>query len=161
MRVVPTHGTLHGGTHDNLVACPPEPFLEVDEDEGNYLIRLGVAKVYVEGQEANVAKVTVFEAGDRPVEQASVGAEGAASGEEASAAASEATSDREDGEQAERLKDVAEHIELLEPDDFVKTGDRAGKPKVAALVEATGFADLTAEEVDAAFAIHQAQKAEA
>ena len=46
-------------------------------------------------------------------------------------------------------------IIILDDDDFVKTGVRAGKPKVASLAGGLGY-EVTAEEVDAAFALKDA-----
>ncbi len=54
----------------------------------------------------------------------------------------------------DRTQDIIAAIELIGEDDYVKTGDRAGRPKVAA-VEAVFGSDLTADEVDAAFAVRE------
>jgi hypothetical protein len=44
----------------------------------------------------------------------------------------------------------------MEADDLVKTGDRAGKPKVSAMEAATGLTDIHANEIDAAIAAKDA-----
>lgn len=197
MRLVPTEGIFWDDDADKR--CPPIPFFEIEDAEAESLLMRGLAKVYVEGSaavavptlelnnpDATPAGVVVAEAPPATAapEQASVGAEGAASGEAAPAAASEATSadgggpeteaevEDDDGsldphgaapadtpEENAKLQDVADHIELLTADDFVKTGPRTGRPKVSPLAAALGRDDLTAEEVDAAFALHEAKSA--
>lgn len=50
-----------------------------------------------------------------------------------------------------RIAEILEAIDLLEADDFVKTGDRAGRPKVKPVVDVLGY-DVSAHEIDTAFA---------
>lgn len=58
---------------------------------------------------------------------------------------------------AERKQTIADALELLEPEHLVKTGPRAGRPKVKAVEEISGINDLTPEEIDAVAAAKDAE----
>ena len=147
MRVRGKGATLHGaeGRH------PPQlPYIELDDAEALALIARGVAVSVDElaaAPEPSVAPepaiVPVVEV--PPVQEPE--------------AEIEPEVVQEVGEKTEpatsRLDEIVEAIELLGEDDFVKTGPRAGKPKVAPLAGVLGF-EITAEEVDAAFALKDA-----
>lgn len=55
---------------------------------------------------------------------------------------------------AERAQHIADALDLVEDEHLETEGDRAGKPKLSAIAEITGF-DVTAEEVDAALALKE------
>lgn len=69
-----------------------------------------------------------------------------------------------DADEAARLAavehpaDLMEAFELLEADDFVKTGDRTGRPKQSA-IKAILDRDVTVEEIDGAWAAKSAPAA--
>lgn len=50
---------------------------------------------------------------------------------------------------ANRAQAITDAIELLEDEHRVKTGPRAGLPKVSAIEEITGLSNVTADEIDA------------
>lgn len=122
---------------------PPLPFVELADDEARSLIAAGVAKAYVEGEEVEEAVPFV-----PPQPEAPLILDAPVVVQEPAVQPPAATTERQDT--------LLEHFELLASDDFVSTGPRAGKPKVSVVKDSTGFDDLTAEEVDAAFALKEA-----
>lgn len=121
---------------------PPEPFVDLPDDEALSLIAAGVAKAYVEGE------VTEEVAFVPPQPEAPLILDATPVVQEPAVESPAAATDRQ--------ATLIEHFELLSDDDYVATGPRAGKPKVSVMKESTGFDDLTAEEVDAAFALREA-----
>lgn len=153
------------------VSSPPEPCIEVSDDEGAALIGRGLAvDVDTEGGEAPVAGLAEPEtpsaaepeeaAEEAPAESPSAEpAETPAEDASASDAAPEASAESAPEAEASgetpaptRAEIISEVFDILEPDDLVKTGERAGRPKVSAIEAATGFDDVTADEVDALWA---------
>lgn len=133
---------------------PPLPFVDLPDDEAISLIKAGIAKAFVEGEEVEVEvaftppepePVLVLDAPREGENPAQVVVQEPAQEPPAAAV-----------EPIDRQATLIEHFELLSPDDFVSTGPRAGKPKVSVMKDSTGFEDLTAEEVDAAFALKEA-----
>jgi hypothetical protein len=148
MRITPTHGVLHGPEG----ICPPLPYLVVDDNEGLLLIERGLVNEFIEQGELHLPPEhdTADGAGNHPevvAETPSVGVAEAGSGGAATAVTSEPVLPAN-----ERLHEIAEHIHLLEPDDYVKTGARAGKPKLDVLKAVLGY-DITSDEVDQALAL--------
>lgn len=163
------------GKNTSLVGAeghsPPLPFIEVEDAHANRLIALGWAKEYVEGEaEVREPDITLeapalpepepeadepaapVEAKAEPSEsEASPSSVGVADGE-ASAAAGESQAEAEADPAAERLREIADHIHLLTDDDLVKSGARAGKPKLDVLSGALGY-PVSADDVDAALAL--------
>lgn len=160
MRLSPKNCTLTGAEGSS----PPLPFIEVDDAEGAALVAIGVATIY--GNDGQTAvepptpvvsdpgpdavdiepDVTAAELGvnaEPEPDEPSVGAEQPAAGESSDEPAA--------AELTERQAAIAEVFDILEAGDLVKTGARAGKPKVSAIEAATGLADVTADEVDALF----------
>jgi hypothetical protein len=145
---------------------PPLPFITVDADEGRALIAQKLAAEVTGGDEAaDAAEAAAREAAEREAaEAAEREAREAAEREAAEAAAREAAERAAaagpnvsgDGEgkglDLERASTIAEALDLVEADGLVKTGDRKGRPKVEAIEEITGLADVTAAEIDAAIA---------
>lgn len=140
---------------------PPLPYIEVDAEAGRDLIARGVAED-VDGlavDEEIVESVSppkdTFD-GQPPAPAGEPPAQGPEAQIEPEAA-------EEAGEKTvptpSRIEEIAEAIELLDEEDFVKTGPRAGKPKAAPLAGVLGF-EVTAEEVDAAFALKKAGQGE-
>jgi hypothetical protein len=155
MRVRGKGATLDAGEG---LRSPPLPYLDLDETEALALIGIGLAEAVEDEDEVPAAEpepepvvepvvepepVTEPE----PVEQASVGADGGASQESEASA-----SDSNPPTNTERQAAIAEVFEILADDDLVKTGPRAGHPKVSAIEAATGLTGITAEEVDALWA---------
>lgn len=145
MRVRGEKCVLDGGEGKK---SPPLPFVDLPEDEALALIASGAAKAYFEAGEEVTEEVT-----PEPVVEPAVVQEPAI---EPPAATEEPVVEEPVVDTVDRQATLIEHFELLSDEDFVKTGPRAGKPKVDVLKESTGFADLTAEEVDAAFALKDA-----
>lgn len=168
MRVRGKGATLIAGEE---LRSPPLPFLDLDDTEALALIGIGVAEEVKEDGSSleqpepdhvvidtpagdsgdsgtNPAPaVEGAPAADAVADEASVGADGGASQEpEASATGSTPSADASASERQVNIRDM---FELLDANDLVKTGARAGKPKVSAIEEATGFTDVTAEEIDA------------
>lgn len=150
MRVRGKGAVLIGTGEEGEVRSPPEPYIEVSEDEGRALIGLGIAEE-VDG-EASVAGLAepeplsaaaVEPAPAEPAPPAETSTEGA----EPSAAG-----DIEPAAPTERQDAISEVFEILDADDLVKTGERAGRPKVSAIEAATGFDDVTVAEIDALWA---------
>lgn len=146
MRVRGRGAVLHGAEG----ATPPLPYIELDDAEAQTLIALGYAEAVDElaaAPEPSVAPepviVPVVEVAPVQEPEPEIEPEVVQEPAEKSPAA------------PSRLDDIIEAIELLDEDDFVKTGVRAGKPKVAPLAGVLGF-EVTAEEVDAAFALKDA-----
>lgn len=51
---------------------------------------------------------------------------------------------------------IGDALDLVEGDGLVKSGERTGKPKVAAIEDITGLSDVTTQEIDAAIAAKDA-----
>lgn len=124
---------------------PPLPYIEVDDNEAKALIGLGVAE-RVEPDEAVAAETPEPEVVETPEPEPVEVDEVVQEPDEESPAATDPT--EADPDEA-RKADLNEAFELLGDEDFVKTGARAGRPKIASLEAATGFSDLTVDEVDA------------
>jgi hypothetical protein len=146
MRVRGKGVVIHGAEG----ATPPLPYIELDDSEALALIARGVAVAVDElaaAPELSVAPepVIVPAAEVAPVQEPEPQTE------------PEVVQEPAEKPQAAtpRLEEIAEAIELLDDDDFVKTGARAGKPKVAPLASVLGY-EVTADEVDAAFALKDA-----
>jgi hypothetical protein len=60
-------------------------------------------------------------------------------------------------EGATRRQAIADAIDLLDDDGFVKTGERAGRPKVKAVADVLDDPNVTAEEIDAVFAERESE----
>jgi hypothetical protein len=151
----------HGG-----LQSPPEPFIEVSEDEGRALIGLGVAEevdvVFVEKtDETEAAEKVDGEASDaglaEPVTPSAAEETPPAETLEPAPPAEAEIADQGQPlegtndapvEPAERDAAILEAFEILADADMVKTGEREGRPKVKAIEDATGFDDVTVEEVD-------------
>jgi hypothetical protein len=58
------------------------------------------------------------------------------------------------GGASERVVEIMHAIDLVPDDEYVKTGPRAGKPKLAPLEDVLGYS-VTADEVDAALELHR------
>jgi hypothetical protein len=146
---------------------PPLPFITVSEDEGLALIGTGVAVQVSDDAEApadvsdvtlaafdgtvqSVGDTTVF--GPTPTEPEPEIVEDVVQepAEETPAATPEPEPElpTEPEVITDRNADLAEAFEILGEDDLVKTGARAGRPKITSLEAATGFKDLTVNEVD-------------
>ena len=143
MRVRGRGAVLHGAEG----ATPPLPYIELDDEEALALIARGVAEAVdelVAAPEPSTASepviVPVVEVA--PVQEPEPQTEPEVVQEPAD----------ETPAATPRLEEIAEAIDILDDDDFVKTGVRAGKPKVASLAGVLGY-EVTAEEVDAAFAL--------
>ena len=143
MRVRGKGVVLHGAEG----ATPPLPYIELDDAEALALIAKGVAVAVDElaaAPEPSVAPEPVIvpavevQLAPEPVVQPEPEVVQEPANEPPAASA--------------RLLEIVEAIEILDDDDFVKTGARAGKPKVAPLAGVLGY-EVTAEEVDAAFAL--------
>jgi len=140
------------------VKSPPAPFIELEDGEALALIGLGVAE-RVEGELPAAENHP-----EAPAPEPEPETDPAASAEDAEEAPAEppappaGNSDEEpanlahDQEPTEREQTITDAFELLAGDDLVKTGERAGRPKVSAIEDATGFKDVTADEVDALWA---------
>lgn len=140
MRVRGKGATLTSGEGSS----PPLPFITVSDDEGRALIRLGVAEA-VDGEPAEEV--------EPDAEPALVQAP---AGEPAADAVVEPAADQPPAEADKRRAEIVEAIELLDPEaDYVKTGDRAGRPKVKSVEEILGY-DVTMAEVDEALASREA-----
>lgn len=166
------------GKNTSLVGAegesPPLPFIEVDADEAQGLIERGYAtevhestasvvvdEVVVEPEaeqpEAPVEAAKVAEPSEPAAEQASVGvtvedAPAAAGESQAAAGADSPVEATEDEKATARLREIADHIHLLTDDDMVKSGARAGKPKLDVLATSLGY-PVTTDDVDAALAL--------
>ena len=151
MRVRGKGAIIRGGG----LSSPPAPFIEISEDEGRALIGMGVA-------------VEVFDEDAAPAPAPAPEPEPESAPEPAPAPAPEpepapapanpgegGTEPSAGGEVAPRDAQISEVFEILEADDLVKTGDRAGHPKVSAIEAATGLNDVTAAEVDALWAARE------
>lgn len=178
MRIVGKGAVIHGPEGHS----PPLAWVTVDEDEGNRLIALKVAarvhrdddaepQVFVD--DGAVPAWALSEAGSLEdfdiLERLAVdGAyapwfaaylernapelpEGAGSEEPEREGADGGEGDALPAEPDPRQVEITDAIDLLEPADFVKSGARAGLPKLDALKGVLGY-DVTAEEVDVAFA---------
>lgn len=161
---------------------PPKPFIEVDENTARSLIGTGVAILFA-GQVLAIEQAEdapAAEAGGDESEPAPESRGGGDSGDPAApdttpvigpndgalppeTAADPNASGDPDGDKggdeaaAERRQTIAEALELLEAEHFVKTGARAGKPKLSAMEEITGLRDLTVAEIDAVFGAQAAE----
>lgn len=160
---------------------PPLPFIEVDADEGDRLVALGYA-TDLDNPEKVEPKFELIEEPAAPTAEEPEAAEPAAPAEvskeaspsepaaappsvgvtdgESSAAARLSPAAAEDDPAAPdaattRLREIADHIHLLTDDDLVKTGARAGKPKLDILATSLGY-PVTSDEVDAALAMDPA-----
>lgn len=155
MRVRGKGATLHGAEG----ASPPLPYIEVGDEEAAHLIRIGVA---TSAEDEPVVQEPAQEPPATTEPETVAEPEPVATEPEAVVQPEPAVTDPEPevvvDPAAARLADIAEAIELLDTEDFVKTGPRAGKPKVKPLEDVLGV-DLTAEEVDAAFALREAASA--
>lgn len=136
---------------------PPLPFIEVTEEEGLSLIGLGVAEEAHgaadvaapaaepesagEASDAGLAEPAPAEPGASSVDSLAEVVTPPADATSADEAPSgNAASDRDEA--------ILEAFELLTDEDLVKTGERAGRPRVSAIEEATGFTDVSVEELD-------------
>ena len=108
-------------------------------------------------QEANVAAAAAAQREAAQVAQEEAAARLAAQGAVQPAAnpGEGGTEPSAGGEVTPREAQISEVFEILEADDLVKTGDRAGHPKVSAIEAATGLNDVTAAEVDALWAARE------
>lgn len=157
---------------------PPLPFVTVPTEEGDSLIALKLAiafngdapepEVDAEAEAAALAAAEA-EAAEAAAEdalreeaEAELAALNAAEAEAARVAA-EAEANANTGEggdtnpgegdaAAERATTISDALDLVEEAGLVKTGERAGKPKVSAIEDITGLKDVTADEIDAAIA---------
>lgn len=159
MRIVPVTGILVGGEGE----CPPLPFITVDDAEGRALIERGLVLEFGEDAQSSEEKAAEWvksEAEAREAAQAELVASVKAP-EPVDPPADDASDETISAEETARLaagahpEDLIEAFELLEEGDYVKTGPRAGRPKVDA-IKAIIDRDVTAEEVDAAFAAKDA-----
>jgi len=128
---------------------PAGGFATVDDVQGRALVRLGYAREIPEGDEPVPAPVAPAPVPPPPPAPAAEPVEAFAPADEQFAEAKAVD--------AEREADMIEIFELLDADDFVQTGNRAGRPKVKAVEEALGY-NVTMAEVDAAFAKWQASR---
>lgn len=119
---------------------PPLPFITVDAGEAESLIAQKLATPYT-GEEAE--EDAADPAADTPTNPDP-------------AADPEPEPEPDAPADEDRAAAIAEALDLMEADDLVKTGERAGKPKVSAIEAATGLADVTAEEIDAVIAANEA-----
>lgn len=135
----------------------PGAVLELDEADGLSLIGLGFAErvdAFPVFEAVTDTSTVVLDAVLTPQPSApdNTGLAEAADAD-AGGEASPDTDSEDPG--AKRQADIRAAIELLSDADFVRTGPRTGKPKVAPVEAVLGF-DVTAEEVDAAFALKEA-----
>lgn len=148
---------------------PPLPFITVDAKEARALIGMNLA-VLVEGDlpEPEVTdadmdlepEVTEPETAPEPAPEPEVQPEPETAPEPEANPEPNAPEGGEGGTEGEtREEALIAALDLMEADDLVKTGDRAGKPKVGAMEAATGLTDLTADEIDAAVAAKEAAEA--
>lgn len=151
MLIVGKNGTVQGLNG----ASPPLPFIEVEDAEAQTLIDRGYAIAYVGDDAPEIAVDPVIEPVIEPVVDPVVDpviepivepvAEPAPVNEPLFGETEVAAGDAE-----EALKlEIISALDLLDEDDFVKTGERAGKPKVSAINAILGY-DVTAGDVDAA-----------
>lgn len=145
----------------------PGGLATVDPAQGRVLAGLGFARVIDAGEAASTEEARmaapavepIVEAAPEPVAAPVAAPAAPATTEptpapEAAPAASEG--EGEGKATASRLDDIKAAIELLDEDDFVKTGERAGRPRVKAVEAVLGF-DVTMAEVDEAFALREAE----
>ena len=153
------------------LSSPPAPYIEVSDHEGRALIGLGVAEIVeaASGVSPSTVKVVQEPVADQPAATGDAEAET----QEPTVALTAGVDTSEDGFAAdavdwsedeaedagpvdvspaagltERDAGILEVFELLGDDDLVRTGARAGRPKVSAIEDATGLKDLTAAEID-------------
>jgi hypothetical protein len=121
-------------------SSPPLPYLTVDDNQGATFVRLGIAVEVSDDVAAPVEPVVepVVEAPVEPVVEPVVEAPVVETKEET------------------REEAISAALDLVEEDGLVKTGARAGKPKVSAIEAITGLNDVTVEEIDAALAAREA-----
>ena len=143
MRVRGKGVVLHGAEGNS----PPLPYIELEDAEALALIAKGVAVAVGE-----LAAAPAPSAAPEPVIVPAVEVAPVQEPEPKSEPEVVQEPANEPPAASARLLEIVEAIEILDDDDFVKTGARAGKPKVASLAGVLGY-EVTAEEVDAAFAL--------
>lgn len=124
-------------------STPPLPFIEVEDGEAEALL-----KSFPEGSIIVVSDEDGAEPAE-PVEPAPVAPAEPPVAQVPSD--SENSPSEDDAGDTNTFAEILDAVELLDADDFVKTGDRKGKPKVDA-VAAILERDVTAEEIDSALA---------
>jgi outer membrane biosynthesis protein TonB len=146
-------------------SSPPLPFLNVTDQEGETLIRLGIAvRVADEDVEAPAeapkpkappkAKVEAPAPPPPPAEETPPPPPPEAPVEAPKVEAEPAP--KAEGNAEDRAETILHALDLVEPNGMEAEGDRKGKPTVQAIQEITGLSDVTVEEIDAAVAAHGA-----
>lgn len=141
---------------------PPLRFITVDADEGRALIAQALA-----AEVAGEGEAPEPEGTDTDTDTDTGTGGNADEGEDSDTDTDANTGGGDDvnaggapeeggAEGATRADLITEALDLMEAGDLVKTGERAGKPKVDAMAAATGLADITADEIDAAIAAKDA-----
>lgn len=146
MRIVPVNGRLQGV--EGL--CPPLPFITVDRTEGEGLIARNLAKLYGGPEAEPVVEPAAPPASPEPEPVVEPEPEPEPEAEPETGGADDAGAEPDT-----RAQEIADAVDLLEDDGLVKTGPRAGKPKVKAVEEILGY-ETTAEEIDAVIAAREA-----
>lgn len=137
-------------------SSPPLPYVTVDDEEGAALIAAhpGWVSEFVEGGEpvgAGLAEPEPEADAAALVEPEAVTAAPTDSAEAPSVeGAGTPSTETVEQPEAAHASDLTDAFELLGADDFVKTGPRAGKPKVDAVKDIVER-DVTADEIDAAW----------
>jgi Ca2+-binding RTX toxin-like protein len=161
------------------VKSPPHPFIEVEDGEAETLLALypkGVAVVGDDDSEEPDDDTTTGSEGPETIDGAAgddtlgsgdgsdtlAGGEGGDTlpGSEGGdtvvgATGGDTLAGGTGGDRVEHPTDLVDAFELLEADDFVKTGDRKGKPSVTAIKNIVER-DVSAEDIDAAWDARQA-----
>jgi hypothetical protein len=169
MRVVPVSGRIKGPEG----WCPPAPFITVDDAEGRKLINAKIAAPFegevVEPAEGGVVSFDLLDVlsesdefrpwfdayFDRRLAAIPVVADKPRRGRRAAETPPADTPPADPAPaDAERAQHIADALDLIDDEHLEAEGDRAGKPKLAAIAEITGF-DVTAEEVEAALALKE------